>query len=75
MKLSAAIVQESGGLMQQKKPTTAGRPKLPKGRTEVKIVPIRLTAAELRIMTAAAKLNRQSLSQWIRGALNAAIGE
>lgn len=55
------------------KPKKVGRPKLPKGEAKGKIVPIRFAPEDLRAITAAAKANDQSISQWIRSTLNAAI--
>ncbi len=46
-----------------------GRPKLPKGEAKGKIVPIRLGKAEFERLSAAAKLNAKSLSEWIRSKL------
>ena len=55
------------------KPKKVGRPKLPKGEAMGKIVPIRFTPEDLKTITAAAKASDQSISQWIRSTLNAAI--
>jgi predicted HicB family RNase H-like nuclease len=38
-----------------------------------KIVPIRFAPEDLKAITAAAKASDQSISQWIRSTLNAAI--
>jgi len=60
-------------LAQQKKNRKVGRPKLPKGEAKGKIVPVRFTAEDLKSMVAAAKASNQTVSEWIRGTLNAAI--
>lgn len=50
-----------------------GRPKLPKGEAKGKIVPVRLSDAEVRLYTkAAAKSEHKTLSAWIRHALKTA---
>jgi hypothetical protein len=55
----------------QRKP---GRPKLPKGQANGKIVPIRFTKAEAEQLTEAAKTNGLTLSEWIRRIVLAALG-
>ena len=50
-----------------------GRPKLPKGQAKGKIVPVRFTPDETKAIEAAARANKQTVSQWIRSTLNAAI--
>lgn len=55
------------------KPKKIGRPKLPKGEAKGKIVPIRFAPEELKAITAAAKASEQTISQWIRSTLNAAM--
>lgn len=55
------------------KPKKIGRPKLPKGEAKGKIVPIRFAPDDLKAVTAAAKASKQTISQWIRSTLNAAI--
>ena len=60
-------------MAQQKKNRKVGRPKLPKGEAKGKIVPVRFTAEDLKSMVAAAKASNQTVSEWIRGTLNAAI--
>jgi hypothetical protein len=56
----------------QKKARKPGRPKLPKGEAKGRIVPVRFSAQDLREITAAAKVNKQTISDWIRSTLNAA---
>jgi predicted HicB family RNase H-like nuclease len=52
----------------------AGRPPLPKGRAKVGTLRVRVTPDELRAYTAAARAKKQTVSEWIRSTLNAAIG-
>lgn len=56
-----------------KKPKKAGRPPLPKGEAKVGTLRIRVTPDELRGIESAAKGKKQSVSEWIRSTLNAAI--
>ena len=58
---------------QPKKRRNPGRPKLPKGEAKGRIVPVRFAADDLKRITAAAKANQQTISEWIRSTLNAAI--
>ena len=60
-------------MAQQKKPRKVGRPKLPKGEAKRRIVPVRFTADETKAIEAAARASKQTVSQWIRSTLNAAI--
>ena len=50
-----------------------GRPKLPKGEAKGKIVPVRFNADDIKAVMAKAKAQDQSVSEWIRSTLNAAI--
>jgi len=59
--------------MPQPKPKRLGRPKLPKGDAKSSIVPIRLNAEDRKRVEAAARAKDQSVSEWIRGAVAAAI--
>lgn len=54
--------------MSEKKSTKKmGRPKLPKGQAKGRIVPVRFTDAELKVMAKAVKASPQNtLSAWIR---------
>jgi predicted HicB family RNase H-like nuclease len=57
----------------QPKKRKPGRPKLAKDQAKGKIVPVRFAEQEIaRIMTAAQKAN-QTVSQWIRSTLSAAV--
>jgi uncharacterized protein (DUF1778 family) len=51
----------------------AGRPKLPNGHAKVQIVPVRFSADFLKQVTAAAKIKGQTVSEFIRGTLSAAL--
>ncbi len=55
------------------KPKKAGRPKLPKGHAKGQIVPVRFSAEFLKQVTAAAKAKKQTVSEFIRGTLSAAM--
>ena len=52
-----------------------GRPKLPKGESKGKIVPIRFTKAEAARLAEAAESRDQSVSEWIRRAVLAVLGD
>ncbi len=58
---------------QSKKPRKAGRPPLPKGQAKVGTLRIRVTPEELRAIETKAKVTKQTVSDWIRSTLNAAI--
>ena len=60
--------------MRQPKLKRPGRPKLPKGDAKSSIVPIRLNVEDRKRVEAAARASNQSVSEWIRVALAAAIG-
>jgi predicted HicB family RNase H-like nuclease len=48
---------------------------MPKGEAMGRIVPVRFAPDALKAMEAAAKSSKKSLSEWIRGTLNAALSE
>jgi predicted HicB family RNase H-like nuclease len=50
-----------------------GRPKLPKGEAKGRIVNVRLAADHLKLVEAQAKAKKQTVSEWIRSTLNAAV--
>lgn len=53
-----------------------GRPKLPKSRVRTRVLTVRLTAEQMKLITAAAKASHQKRSEWIRDAVSlAAIGQ
>jgi predicted HicB family RNase H-like nuclease len=56
-----------------KKTRKPGRPKLPRGEAKGRIVPVRFNAEELKRIAVAAKTKDQTLSEWIRSTLYAAI--
>jgi len=55
------------------KPKKVGRPKLPKGEAKGKIVPVRFTGEALKAIESQAKANNKTVSEWIRGTVDAAI--
>jgi hypothetical protein len=61
-------------LEQQKKAKKPGRPKLPKAEAKSRIVPVRFNGEDLKRIVAASKARGQTVSDWIRSTLNAAIG-
>jgi hypothetical protein len=46
---------------------------MPKGEAKGRIVPVRFTADHLKAMEAAAKARKMTLSEWIRGTINASL--
>jgi predicted HicB family RNase H-like nuclease len=58
---------------QKPKRKKAGRPPLPKGAAKAGMLRVRVTGEELRAIEARAKATKQSVSEWIRSTLNAAI--
>jgi hypothetical protein len=59
---------------QNKTKKKIGRPRLPKGEAKGRIVPVRFSAEDLQALEAAAKSSKQTVSEWIRGAVHASIG-
>ncbi len=59
--------------MPKQKTRKAGRPPLPKGEAKVGTLRIRVTPDELQSIESAAKTKKQSVSEWIRSTLNAAL--
>jgi hypothetical protein len=59
----------------QKKARKVGRPKLPNGEAKGRIVPVRFNGDDLKEIAAAAKAKKQTVSDWIRSTLNAALDE
>jgi hypothetical protein len=55
------------------KPKKVGRPKLPKGEAKGRIVPVRFRQDDLRAIETAAKANNQTVSEWIRSTIHAAV--
>jgi len=58
---------------QQKKARKAGRPPLPKGHAKAEFLRIRVTPEELRAIESKSKATKQTMSDWIRSTLNAAL--
>lgn len=56
-----------------KKTRGPGRPPLPRGSAKARTIQVRLKPEEFKAVTGAAKASKQSLSEWIRGTLNAKI--
>ena len=61
--------------MLPQKPKKMGRPKLPRGEAKGRVVPIRFNTADLKRIESAAKASQKTVSEWIRGTVNAALGE
>ena len=55
------------------KPKKAGRPPLSKGEAKIGTLRIRVTPDELRAIESKAKAKKESVSEWIRSTLNAAL--
>jgi len=59
--------------MPRQKKAKAGRPPLPKGQAKAGTLRVRVTSEELAQIEAKAKAGKQTVSEWIRSTLNAAI--
>jgi predicted DNA binding CopG/RHH family protein len=59
--------------LSQQKTKRLGRPKLPKGEAKGRIVPVRFNSEAIKAVEAAAKAKGQTVSEWIRTILEAAI--
>jgi len=57
----------------QRKKAKVGRPKMPKGEAKGRIVPVRFTHDDLKVMAAAAKASNQTVSEWIRDKIHATL--
>jgi predicted HicB family RNase H-like nuclease len=55
------------------KPKRAGRPPLPKGHAKAGMLRVRVTPDELRAIESRAKAKKQTVSDWIRSTINAAL--
>jgi predicted HicB family RNase H-like nuclease len=55
------------------KPKKIGRPKLPKGHAKSGAIQVRLDMDDRKRVEAAAKASKQTMSEWIREAIHAAI--
>jgi hypothetical protein len=60
-------------LTQRKKTTNVGTAKPQKGKAKGRIVPVRFAHDELKVMIAAAIVAKQTLPDWIRSAVKAAV--
>jgi hypothetical protein len=60
-------------LSNEKKSRKVGRPKLPKGEAMRRIVPVRFAPDVLKAMESVAKARKQTVSEWIRGTISAAL--
>jgi hypothetical protein len=56
-----------------KKPKKPGRPKMIKADAKGRIVPVRFKDDDLKRIIAAARAKDQTVSQWVRSTLNAAL--
>jgi len=57
-----------------KKTRKAGRPPLPAGHAKEGTLRVRVTPDELNAIEAKARRSKQTVSEWIRSTLNAALG-
>jgi hypothetical protein len=55
----------------QHKPKKVGRPKLPKGAAKGKAVQVRFTVEDFKKVSGAARVSKQTVSEWIRSTLEA----
>ena len=55
------------------RPKKPGRPKLVKADAKGRIIPVRFKDEDLRRIVAAARAKDQTVSQWVRSTLNAAL--
>ena len=60
-------------MLRPKKARKAGRPPLPKGQAKAGTLRVRVTPDELRTIETKAKATKQTVSEWIRSTLNAAL--
>lgn len=60
-------------MSQKQKPRKAGRPPLPKGHAKALFLRVRVKPEEMRSIESAAKGSEQTVSEWIRSTLRAAI--
>ena len=57
----------------QPKPKKVGRPKLPKGQAKAGAIQVRLNDDDRKKVAIAAKARKQTVSEWIRSTLSAAL--
>jgi len=60
-------------LSKHKKTKRVGKPKPTKGNAKGRIVPVRLNLDDLKLMIAASVVAKQTLTEWIRSTLYAAV--
>ena len=58
----------------QPKPKRVGRPALPKGHAKASMLRVRFSESDRKRVEAAAKASNQTVSDWIRATVEAAIG-
>jgi len=56
-----------------KKTRGPGRPPLPKNHAKARIVPVRFNPDEYKAIVSASRASKQTISEWIRGTLNAKL--
>jgi predicted HicB family RNase H-like nuclease len=57
----------------RKKTKKAGRPPLPKGHAKNGTLRVRVTPEELRAIESSARAKKQTVSEWIRGVIEASL--
>jgi predicted HicB family RNase H-like nuclease len=57
----------------RKRTKKAGRPPLPKGHAKAGTLRVRVTPEELRAIESAARTKKQTVSEWIRGTIEASL--
>lgn len=55
------------------KPKKVGRPMLPKGKAKGRIMPVRLSPEDRKRIEKAARAKEQTVSEWVRRTLMAAL--
>jgi hypothetical protein len=75
LQLLLQVQQLRRRFIQMPKRRKVGRPKLPKSEAKGRIVPVRFTAEALKAIAAKARERDETVSEWIRNTLNAAINE
>ena len=60
--------------MPRQRARKAGRPPLPEGHAKEGTLRVRVTPDELRAIAETARRAKQTVSEWIRSTLNAALG-
>lgn len=60
---------------QPTKKRKVGRPKLPKGEAMGRVIQVRFTVLDTKAIEAAAKANKQTLSEWVRSTIHATLNK